>query len=116
MPDAPARPVDKLSFEEAMAELEGIVDKLEHGNVPLEQSIAFYERGEALKDRCDTLLRSAEMRVEKVRLKAGQPVGTEPLDPEPEVRTEPPVRAAPARPGPARPDPATLDSDDDIPF
>lgn len=76
-----ARPVDELSFEAAMGELEGIVDKLEKGDVPLEQSIAFYERGEALKTRCDTLLKDAEMRVEKVRLKAGDtPDGTAPLD------------------------------------
>ncbi len=83
MPDAPAgtRPVEELSFEAAMSELETIVDKLEKGNVPLEESIAYYERGEALKTRCDTLLKNAEMRVEKVRLRAdGAAAGTEPLD------------------------------------
>ncbi len=113
-----AVPVEKLSFEEAMAELEGIVDKLEHGNVPLEQSIAFYERGEALKARCDSLLKNAEMRVEKVRLKAnGQPAGTEPLD-EREAPAAPaaaPARAAakPAAPAPAQ---AAQNFEDDIPF
>lgn len=76
--EAPA--VETLSFEAAMSELEIIVDKLERGDVPLEESIAFYERGEALKVRCEALLKNAEMRVEKVRLKgegtpdAGQPV------------------------------------------
>lgn len=132
MPDALATAVDTLSFEEAMAELEGIVDRLEHGNVPLEQSIAFYERGEALKTRCDALLKNAEMRVEKVRLKAGQPAGTEPLDPEGDPAGAGPAVAArvedpgprprprpaqPARPAPA-PVPAAspLDGDDDIPF
>jgi exodeoxyribonuclease VII small subunit len=80
MPDTPT-PVDELSFEAAMSELEAIVDRLEKGNVPLEESISFYERGEALKTRCETLLRQAEMRVEKVRLKAdGAPAGTTPLD------------------------------------
>lgn len=84
MPDtaapAPAK-VETLSFEAAMAELEEIVDKLEKGDVPLEESIAHYERGEALKTHCDTLLKSAELRVEKVRLKSdGTPAGTEPLD------------------------------------
>ena len=75
-------PVDELTFEAAMGELEAIVDKLERGDVPLEESIAFYERGEALKARCDTLLKSAEMRVEKVRLKSGGAVDTEkPLEP-----------------------------------
>ncbi|MBJ3774895.1 exodeoxyribonuclease VII small subunit [Acuticoccus mangrovi] len=80
-PRPAAPPVENLSFEAAMGELETIVDKLEKGNVPLEESIAFYERGEALKERCDTLLKNAEMRVEKVRLKAdGAPSGTMPLD------------------------------------
>ncbi|MEM9222062.1 MAG: exodeoxyribonuclease VII small subunit [Pseudomonadota bacterium] len=67
-PETP--PVDELSFEAAMGELESIVDRLERGDVPLEESIAFYERGEALKARCEALLKQAEMRVEKVRLKA----------------------------------------------
>lgn len=68
---AAAPAVDGLTFEAAMSELEGIVDKLERGDVPLEESIAFYERGEALKARCEALLKNAEMRVEKVRLKGG---------------------------------------------
>jgi len=84
-PDA-ASPVEELSFEAAMSELEAIVDRLEKGNVPLEQSIAHYERGEALKERCATLLKNAEMRVEKVRLKeGGTPSGTEPLDGEDDI-------------------------------
>ncbi|WMS43327.1 exodeoxyribonuclease VII small subunit [Acuticoccus sp. MNP-M23] len=77
-----ANPVDDLSFEAAMGELEAIVDKLERGDVPLEESIAFYERGEALKTRCDALLKNAEMRVEKVRLKAdGKPDAATPVEP-----------------------------------
>ena len=79
--EAGADDVGGLSFETALAELEEIVSQLERGNVPLERSIEIYERGEALKRRCETLLRSAEMRVEKVRLSAaGVPQGTEPLD------------------------------------
>ncbi len=75
-------PVEELTFEAAMGELEAIVDKLERGDVPLEQSIAFYERGEALKARCDALLKNAEMRVEKVRLKAdGTPDAARPVEP-----------------------------------
>jgi len=78
---AKASDVAELSFEQAIGELEGIVEKLERGDVPLEQSIAIYERGEALKKRCETLLRSAEMRVEKVRLRADRTAdGLEPLD------------------------------------
>lgn len=71
-----------LPFEAALAELEAIVDKLEKGAVPLEESIRIYERGEALKAHCDRLLREAEMRIEKITLSAdGKPKGTEPLDP-----------------------------------
>jgi exodeoxyribonuclease VII small subunit len=73
--------VTTLSFEKALAELESIVQKLERGDVPLEESVAIYERGEALKRRCEELLRHAEARVEKITLDAtGKPAGTEPLD------------------------------------
>ena len=73
--------VKRLSFEKAMDELESIVAKLEGGKVPLEESVAIYERGEALKRRCEELLRQAEARVEKITLDAsGKPAGTEPLD------------------------------------
>ncbi|MFG1374832.1 exodeoxyribonuclease VII small subunit [Xanthobacter oligotrophicus] len=77
----PAAGVDKLSFEQALAELEAIVGNLERGSVPLEESIAMYERGEALKMRCETLLRAAEARVETITRDAdGRPSGTAPLD------------------------------------
>jgi exodeoxyribonuclease VII small subunit len=73
--------VKKLSFERAIEELEGIVKRLEDGKVPLEESVTIYERGEALKRRCEELLRAAEARVEKITLDAGgKPIGTEPLD------------------------------------
>jgi exodeoxyribonuclease VII small subunit len=72
--------VNKLTFEKALAELEQIVQKLERGDVPLEESVTIYERGEALKRRCEELLRQAEARVEKITLDAGKPVDTEPLD------------------------------------
>ena len=73
--------VTRLSFEKALAELESIVQKLERGDVALEESVAFYERGEALKRRCEDLLRQAEARVDKITLDAsGKPTGTEPLD------------------------------------
>lgn len=72
-----------MSFEQALDQLEKIVDDLERGDVPLEQSIRIYERGEALKKHCDALLKSAEDKVEKIKLgRDGQPIGTEPLDPE----------------------------------
>lgn len=70
-----------MSFEQALAALEGIVQQLERGDVPLDQSIRIYERGEALKAHCDQLLKAAEDKVEKIRLsRDGKPVGTEPLD------------------------------------
>ena len=73
--------VKALPFEAALAELEKIVDQLEKGQVGLEDSIKLYERGEALKKHCDTLLKSAEARIEKIALGAdGKPRGTEPLD------------------------------------
>ncbi|PYE90588.1 exodeoxyribonuclease VII small subunit [Phyllobacterium leguminum] len=70
-----------MSFEQALEQLERIVEDLERGDVPLDQSIRIYERGEALKKHCDTLLKAAEDKVEKIRLgRDGQPVGVEPLD------------------------------------
>ena len=74
--------IAKLSFEKALSELETIVGKLERGDVELEQSIAMYERGEALKAHCNRLLAQAEAKVEKITTDAsGRPSGTEPLDP-----------------------------------
>ena len=58
--------VKKLSFERAIEELESIVKRLEDGKVPLEESVTIYERGEALKRRCEELLRQAEARVDKI--------------------------------------------------
>ena len=72
--------VSGLAFEAALKELEEIVTKLERGDVPLEESIAIYERGEALKKRCEALLHQAEERVEKIRAAEGKAVGTEPFD------------------------------------
>jgi exodeoxyribonuclease VII small subunit len=62
----PTNDIAGLSFEKALAELEAIVAKLEQGNTPLEESIAAYERGEALKRHCDALLKKAEARVERI--------------------------------------------------
>jgi exodeoxyribonuclease VII small subunit len=73
--------IKRLSFERAIEELETIVKRLEEGKVPLEESVAIYERGEALKRRCEDLLKQAEARVEKITLDAsGQPKGTEPFN------------------------------------
>lgn len=73
--------VRAMSFEQALEALERIVDDLERGDVPLDQSIRIYERGEALKAHCDRLLKAAEDKVEKIRLsRDGKPAGMEPLD------------------------------------
>jgi exodeoxyribonuclease VII small subunit len=57
---------EMMSFEEAMAELEQVVRQLEEGRVPLEQAIESYERGAALKARCDMLLNKARLKVEEI--------------------------------------------------
>jgi exodeoxyribonuclease VII small subunit len=81
MAEDSAGDVQKLSFERAIEELEMIVKRLEDGKVPLEESVAIYERGEALKRRCEELLRLAEARVEKITTGAsGQATGVAPLD------------------------------------
>jgi exodeoxyribonuclease VII small subunit len=73
--------IKDMSFEHALKELESIVTRLERGDVELEESIAIYERGEALKQHCDRLLKQAEARVEKLTLgPSGTPTGTEPFD------------------------------------
>ncbi|HVW91814.1 MAG TPA: exodeoxyribonuclease VII small subunit [Devosia sp.] len=82
MADQNHEDVKEMSFEAALAELERIVAKLESGQAPLAESIAIYERGEALKAHCESLLKSAEARIEKITLaREGKPTGTEPLDP-----------------------------------
>lgn len=80
MTDANPRPVEELSFEEAMAELEQVVTQLERGEVALDASIALYERGAKLRARCDAKLREAEEKVAQITLDAeGNPSGTTPV-------------------------------------
>lgn len=74
-------PVEKMSFEQAIKELEAVVGQLERGDVALDQSIALYDRGAKLKKRCEDKLKEAEEKVAKITLNAdGQPAGTVPLD------------------------------------
>jgi len=71
--------VSALSFEAALKELEGIVARLEQGQVDLEDSIALYERGQALKAHCESKLKAAESRLEKIVQSSGKLAG-EPVD------------------------------------
>ena len=79
-PAAPETPVEQMSFEEAMAALEGVVRALEQGEVPLDASIALYERGADLKAHCAARLKEAEDKVELIRARDGRAVGTVPAD------------------------------------
>ena len=74
------KPVSDLSFEEAMAALEQVVNQLERGDVALEASIALYERGAALKAHCAAKLKSAEEKVELIRAQEGRATGTTPAE------------------------------------
>jgi len=61
-----AREVASLSFEEALAELEAVVGRLESGDVPLEESISLYARGAELRRHCEDKLKAAEARVAEI--------------------------------------------------
>lgn len=71
--------IANLSFEQALKELEQIVGRLERGDVELEESIAIYERGEILRSHCDSLLKQAEAKVEKITTDASGEAKTEPM-------------------------------------
>ncbi|WP_305968767.1 MULTISPECIES: exodeoxyribonuclease VII small subunit [unclassified Mameliella] len=74
-------PVEEMSFEQAMAELEKVVGLLERGDVALEESISLYERGAKLKKRCEDKLKEAEEKVAAITLDGdGNPVGTKPVE------------------------------------
>jgi exodeoxyribonuclease VII small subunit len=78
MADAPQSPeVATMSFEDALAELELIVRKLEGGNAKLDDALVAYERGAALKRHCESKLREAQLRVEKIVVSADGAVSAE---------------------------------------
>ncbi len=62
---------DGVSFEKAMAELEDLVKQLEEGDMPLEESMDLFERGQRLAQHCNTLLDAAEIRVQQIDLSPG---------------------------------------------
>lgn len=67
-----------LSFEAALAELEQLVARLESGQASLEDSIALYERGAALKAHCEERLKQAQMRIDQIVETPGGGIGIEP--------------------------------------
>ena len=74
--------VEAMTFEEALGELEGVVARLERGDVALDESIALYERGAKLRARCQQKLAEAEEKVSRITLgDGGQPTGLQPFDP-----------------------------------
>ena len=70
--------IDKMSFEEALKELEDIVRRLEGGDVELEKSIEIYERGAKLKAHCEARLKAAELKIEQIVQGADGKPKTEP--------------------------------------
>ena len=73
--------IDKLSFEDALKQLEAIVKSLETGAEPLDQSIELYQRGDRLKRHCEARLKAAQARIDKISLDAeGKPMATTSFD------------------------------------
>ncbi|MFQ5409931.1 MAG: exodeoxyribonuclease VII small subunit [Anaerolineales bacterium] len=62
---------NQLSFEQALAELEALVAKLEEGELPLDESLALFERGQTLSQRCNDLLDAAELKVRQLAPDSG---------------------------------------------
>ncbi len=71
--------VSKLSFEQALDELQALVKSLEKGETKLDQAIQQYERGMALKRHCEVKLREAQMKIDKIVLSAEGAIGVEPV-------------------------------------
>ncbi|HVG48480.1 MAG TPA: exodeoxyribonuclease VII small subunit [Rubellimicrobium sp.] len=75
------KPIPEMTFEEALAELESVVSRLERGDVALDDSINLYERGAKLRARCQQKLAEAEEKVSRITLgDGGQPTGLQPFD------------------------------------
>jgi exodeoxyribonuclease VII small subunit len=78
---AKAAEIEELSFEAALARLESIVHKLETGGATLDESIALYSEGVSLRQLCETRLRDAQMKIEKLQIgPGGQVVGSTPFE------------------------------------
>ncbi|WP_067790315.1 exodeoxyribonuclease VII small subunit [Paraurantiacibacter namhicola] len=78
--DADAKPIADMTFEDALRALEDTVRKLESGEVPLDDSIKLYERGEALRKACQARLDAAQAKIEQIVANAdGQATATKPF-------------------------------------
>ena len=82
------QPIDRLSFDDALAALQRTVAELEAGGQPLERSIALYERGVALHERCAKLLGEAELKVQQLVTRAGGALETIDVSPDSARETE----------------------------
>ncbi|QZD89822.1 exodeoxyribonuclease VII small subunit [Qipengyuania aurantiaca] len=83
MAEGQDKPIGEMSFEEALRALEITVRRLESGDVPLDESIALYERGEELRKACQARLDAAQARIDKIVIDGeGKPSGTVPFDAE----------------------------------
>ena len=79
--DGAAPDIAGMSFEDALKALEEVVRKLETGDVPLDESIGLYERGEKLRQHCQARLDAAQARIEKIVAGPdGKATGTVPFD------------------------------------
>jgi exodeoxyribonuclease VII small subunit len=75
--------ITDLSFEQALGQLEKVVAALEKGDIPLDQSISLYQRGQILRQHCQARLDDAKERIEAIVVNGnGQPTGTRPFDSE----------------------------------
>ena len=88
MPETTETPIERLSFDDALAELQRTVGELETGGQPLERSIALYERGVALHERCASLLAEAELKVQQLVTRAGGALETIDVSPDTARDTE----------------------------
>ena len=80
-PDISAPKIEGMNFEDALRALEDVVRRLESGETPLDDSIALYERGEALRQHCQARLDAASARIEQIVAGPGGAVtGTRPFD------------------------------------
>ena len=70
-PVEPGAAIAELTFDDALAELQRTIGELESGGQPLERTLALHERGAALLERCETLLRGAELRMRQLVAKGG---------------------------------------------